>query len=109
MSLSMVEEIWNHVPIVWFLACQILEFVGSQIQTKKDLSFTRILTNLRRCHFQPENLKKFIFGNKNWPNDCRVGCKSHFNLLEFIGIDANQKEKWEQFEGAFERDEILKF
>jgi hypothetical protein len=47
--------------------------------------------------------------NKNWPNDCRGCCKSHFNLLEFIGIDANQNEKLEQFEEAFERDEILKF
>jgi hypothetical protein len=69
-----------------------------------ELVVNPILTNLRRCHLQSENLKKFIFENKNQPNDYRVGCKSHFNLLEFIGIDANQKEKLEQFEGAFERD-----
>ncbi len=45
--------------------------------------------------------------NENWPNNCRVGCKSHSNLLEFIGIDANLKEELEKFEGAMERDEIV--
>jgi hypothetical protein len=46
--------------------------------------------------------------NKNWPNDCRVGCKSRSNLLELIGmIDANLEEKLEQFEKAFERNEIV--
>jgi hypothetical protein len=41
--------------------------------------------------------------NKNWPNDYRVGCKSPFNLLEFIGIGADLEEELEQFEGAFEK------
>jgi hypothetical protein len=50
---------------------------------------------------------KFIFVNKNWLNDCRIGCKSLFNLLELIGIDANLEEELEQFEKAFERDEIV--
>jgi len=45
--------------------------------------------------------------NKNWLNDCRIGCKSPFNLLELIGIDANLEEELEQFERAFERDEIV--
>jgi hypothetical protein len=50
-----------------------------------------------------KTLEKFIFVNKNWPNDCRVGCKSLPNLLELIGIDVNLKEELEQFE----RDEIV--
>jgi hypothetical protein len=33
--------------------------------------------------------------NKNWPNDYRVGCKSLFNLLELIGINANLEEEFE--------------
>jgi hypothetical protein len=46
--------------------------------------------------------------NRNWPNDCKVGCISpSSNLIEFIEIDANLKKKLEQFEGAFERDEIV--
>jgi hypothetical protein len=66
-----------------------------------------ILTNLRRCHVQIENLEKLIFVNKNWPNECRVSCKSPFNLLKLIRIDEDLKEELEQFGGAFERDEIL--
>ncbi len=41
--------------------------------------------------------------SKNWPNDCKVGCKSPFNLLKFIGIDANLEEELEQFERAFQK------
>jgi hypothetical protein len=61
---------------------------------------------LKRYHLQFKNLEKLIFVKKNRPNDCRVGCKSPFNLLELIRIDA-YLYKLEQFEGAFERDEIV--
>jgi hypothetical protein len=36
-----------------------------------------------------------------------VCCKSSSNLLKLIGIDANLKKELEQFEGTFERDEIV--
>jgi hypothetical protein len=39
--------------------------------------------------------------------DFRVGFKSPFSLIELIGIDAYLEEKLKQFEGAFERDEIV--
>ncbi len=39
--------------------------------------------------------------NKNWPNDCRVGCKSPSNLSKLIGIDVDLEEKLEQFEKDF--------
>jgi phage tail sheath gpL-like len=55
---------------------------------------------------QFKNFKKLIFVKKNRPNDCRVGCKSPSNLLELIRIDA-YLYKLEQFERAFERDEIV--
>jgi hypothetical protein len=42
--------------------------------------------------------------NKNWPNDPRVGCKSPYNLVDFIESDLNLEE---EFEGAFERDEVV--
>jgi hypothetical protein len=45
--------------------------------------------------------------NRNWPNDCRVGCKSPSNHLELIGIHANLEEKLEQFEKVFKKDEIV--
>jgi len=75
-------------PIVGFLARQILGVVGFQIETFF-FSLARILTNFRRCHLQTENLKKLIFVNKNRPNDPRIGCKSPFNLLEFLERDVD--------------------
>jgi hypothetical protein len=82
-------------PIAGFFACQSLRIIGSQIQNKRIFSLARILINLRRCRLQLQNLKKLIFLNKNWPNDYRVGCKSPFNLLKVIGIDANLEEELE--------------
>ncbi len=63
--------------------------------------------------------------NRNWHNDpwvgfkspysliklitrdSRIGLKSPSSLIELIGIDAYLEEKLKQFEGAFERDEIV--
>ncbi len=94
-------------PIVEFLAQQILGVIGSQIEIKRIFSLARILTNLRRCHLQIENLKKLIFVNKNWPNDFRIGCKFPSNLVEFLEKDVYLKEELEKFEGEFERDEVV--
>jgi hypothetical protein len=68
-----------------------------------------ILTNLKRYHPKSKKIKKLIFTmNRNWPNHCKFGCKSQCsNLIELIGIDANSEKELEQFEGAFERDEIV--
>jgi hypothetical protein len=52
-------------------------------------------------------LLKLIFVNKNWANDFRVSYKSSFDLIELIVIDANLQKRLEQFEGAFERKEIV--
>jgi hypothetical protein len=57
--------------------------------------------------YNKKNLEKLVFVNKNWPNNCRVGCKSLSNLLGLIGIDAHLEDELEQFERAFERDEIV--
>jgi hypothetical protein len=94
-------------PIVRFFSCQILEIIDSQIETKRIFSLIRILTNLRGCHLQLEKLEKLNFVNKNWPNDCRVGCKSLSNFLEHIGIDGDLEEELKQFERVFEKDEIV--
>ncbi len=47
-------------------------------------SLAGILTNLKRCWLQLENLKTLIFVNKNQSNDPKVGCKEASNLEEFI-------------------------
>jgi len=64
----------------------------------------RILTNFGRCCLQIENLEKLIFVNKNSLNDPRIGCKSPSNLLEFLEKDMNLEE---EFEGEFERDQVV--
>ncbi len=56
---------------------------------------------------QTENLEKLIFANKNWPNDPRIDCKSPSNLLEFLERDVDLKMELEEFEGEFERDEVV--
>jgi hypothetical protein len=68
---------------------ELLSIIGSQIETKRIFSLVGILTNLKRCHLQSKNSKKSIFVNINWPNDPKSGCKSPFNFIEIIGINAN--------------------
>jgi hypothetical protein len=65
----------------------------------------RIFT--RKYHLQTENLEKFIFVNKNWPNDPKIGCKSPSNLLEFLERNMHLEEELKKFEGEFEKDEVV--
>jgi hypothetical protein len=45
-----------------------------------------------------------IFVHKNWLNDPIVGCKSPSNLEEFFEKNIDLKE---EFEGEFEKDEVV--
>ncbi len=54
-----------------------------------------------------KNLEKLIFVNKNWLNGLRIGCKSPSNLLEFLERDINLEVELEDFEGEFEKDEVV--
>jgi len=54
--------------------------VGSQIAIEKIFYLVGMLTNLKRCHLQSNNLDKLIFVSKNWANDPRVSCSSHTSL-----------------------------
>ncbi len=85
-----------------------MNLVGSQIEIERIFSFTRILTNLKKCRLQIENLEKLIFINKNWPNDPRIGWKSPSNLVKFLERDVDLKEEFEEFEGEFEKCKLLK-
>jgi len=84
-----------------------LGIFGSQIKTEMIFTFVGIFINLRKCHQQIENLKKLIFVNKNWLNDLKIRCKPPFNLVEFLKRDIDWEEELEEFEGEFERDEIV--
>ncbi len=81
--------------------------IGSQIETKRIFSLLGILTNLRRCHLQTENLEKLIFVNKYWPNDLRIGCKSPSNLVEFLERDVDLEKELDELEGEFEKEEVV--
>ncbi len=72
--------------IVDFLACQTLGIIGSQIEIEFFSALVRIITKLKCC-LQSGNLKRFIFVNKNWPNDLRIDYKPLFNLVELIEKD----------------------
>ncbi len=59
------EEYEIMFPIVGFLVPKILGIVGLEIEMEMIFSLIRILTNLRRSRLQLDNLKKFMFVNKN--------------------------------------------
>ncbi len=88
-------------PTIGVLAHQILSIVRSQIETKMIFSLVGMLTNLRWCHLQSENFKNLIFVSKNWPSDLRDGCKPPSNVVEL------EEFELKEFEGSFERDEIV--
>jgi hypothetical protein len=71
--LQLWEKHESMFPIVGFSTKKILRIVGSQIETKRIFSLGGILTRLRRCRSQLENLDELIFVRKNWPNDPRIG------------------------------------
>jgi len=93
--------------IIGFLVRQILGIVRSQIETKLIFSLVGIFTNLRRCCLQLKNLENLIFVSKNWLSDPRNGYKPPSNLIELIQIDLGFEEELEEFEGSFERNEII--
>jgi hypothetical protein len=45
--------------------------------------------------------------NKNWSNDLKVTCKSPFSFIEFLEKNIDLEEELEEFEGDFEKDEVV--
>ncbi len=45
--------------------------------------------------------------NKNWPSGHMISCKPFSNLVELTETNVELEDKLEEFEGTFERDEIL--
>lgn len=91
----MVGKTW----IYHFYTC----IVDSQFEIEWIFSLVGIFTNLRKCQ-QLDNLDKLIFVNKNWPNNCRIGCKPFFSLVDLIEVDIKLEEELKEFEGTFEKD-----
>ncbi len=82
---------------IGFLAYWIFNIIGSLF-----FSLAEILTNLKRCHLQIQNLIIVDIYEQNWLDDLRISCKSPYKLVKFIKIDGNLKEELKEFEGAFE-------
>jgi hypothetical protein len=55
--------------ILSLLAQHIFGIVGSQIETKWVISLTCSFMDLCQSRLQIDNLKRFVFVNKNQPND----------------------------------------
>jgi hypothetical protein len=90
-----------------FCAKKLLGIVGYQIELEKIFSLVGILTSLKRCCLQSKSLDKLMFNNKIWPNDPRIGCKSSSRLVDFVETNLNLEEELEEFERAFEKDEVV--
>jgi hypothetical protein len=83
---SIVEEAWNRIPTIEFLTHQILTIMGSKIETQRIFVLVNILTNIRRCHLQSNNLEKLWI--KIHQNDSNVSYKVFFNnLIKLIEND----------------------
>lgn len=83
------------------LAKQILGIVGSQIETERLFSIAGVLTTLQGCDLQTDNCDKMIFVAKNWPDDPRVHCNKHPLFEDFIVVEEQMVEEFEEeFEDA---------
>jgi hypothetical protein len=105
--LQWCEKHESMFPTIGFCVNQIIGIVGSQIEIERIFSLVEMFTSHRRCHLQSKHLNKLIFVSKNWPNDSRIGCKSPSSLVDFIESNLNLEEELEEFEGAFQRDEVV--
>ncbi len=78
----------------------------SQIEIERIFSLAQILTNLRRCRLELDNLNKIFFVSKNWPSDPRVGCSSPSSLIELIEVDLVLEEELIEVDLALEEKSI---
>ncbi len=62
-----------HYSYVGFVAQQILDIVGSQIEVEKVFNIESICTNLRCSRLGIDNFEMLISIYKNWPDDALVG------------------------------------
>jgi len=93
---------------VAFLVRHILNIIGSLIKTERIFLLVGIVTNLKKCHLQSDNLNKIIFllvkidlVILGWV------CSSRFSLIELIEANVALQEELEQYEDEFEQNEFL--
>jgi len=84
------------------LACQILDFVGSQIKVGQFISIVEILTRFFRCWLGTQNLNLFVLIYKNCPNDPCFDCETFVVVKSFFMILGCKnrffRSNWKEFE-----------
>jgi hypothetical protein len=88
-------------PNVVFLFIKFVALLVLKYKIERKFSLFGIITNLKGCHLESNNLDKIIFVSKNWPSDHRVDYSS-ISLIELIEVDIALEEILEQYEGEFE-------
>lgn len=64
----------------------VMGIVGSQIETKRIFSTSRVITCLKCCQFGIKNMDKLILLMKNWLYDLNFKCTSGPKSFEKISI-----------------------
>ncbi len=76
-------------PIVLAVARLIFGIPASQVEIERIVSIFGILTTLKRCRLQINNMDKLIFVNKNQSFDLHVGCLKLFDLATICEAESN--------------------
>jgi len=71
------------------LAKQILDKLGSQIERESVFNLVGVITSLRCCCLQAENLNHNIIIVKNWLNDVCLICKKKVDMKEYTKVEAS--------------------
>jgi hypothetical protein len=79
-------------PNIGVLAKQILGISRLQIETEHVLSHASVLTTLKHCRLQVDNLDSIIIVVKNWPNDPHLNCSRHKDLNNFLKVEYSLAE-----------------
>lgn len=70
----------------------------SQIETEQIFNIVKILTSLRWCRLNVQNLDKLVMILKNWPNDARTNCSSLvvMGMVEFLKVEDKMLDDFEK-------------
>ncbi len=86
-------------PIIWwkthkgqfsnvgFLAKRVFGIVRSQIEIEKMFSLIGVLTTLKSCRLQVQNLDQIITIINNWPDDPCQNCTPNANLKNYLKVE----------------------
>jgi hypothetical protein len=86
---------WIHetqFPNVSLLAKQILKIIGSQIEIECVFNLVDVLTTLRHCRLQVDNLNRIITMVKNWLDDPHINYSLHKDLTYFLKVEFSLAE-----------------